>query len=43
MKIQRIDDLGVFLHTLECGSFSAAARQLNLAPAVASASIKRLE
>ncbi|WP_339847924.1 LysR family transcriptional regulator [uncultured Halopseudomonas sp.] len=43
MKIQRIDDLAVFLHTVEAGSFSAAARQLNLAPAVASASIKRLE
>jgi len=43
MKIQRIDDLAVFLHTVEAGSFSAAARQLNLAPAVASASVKRLE
>ena len=43
MKIQRLDDLALFLTTVDAGSFSAAARQLDVAPAVASAAIKRLE
>lgn len=43
MKIHRLDDLAVFLHTAEAGSFSAAARRLNLSPAGASAAVKRLE
>jgi len=43
LKIHRLDDLAVFLHTAEAGSFSAAARRLNLSPAGASAAVKRLE
>ena len=39
----RLEDLLVFLRTAECGSLSAAARELNLTPAVASAALKRLE
>ena len=39
----RLDDLQIFVHTAELGSFSAAARQLNIAPAHASASVQRLE
>ncbi|MFG3500072.1 LysR family transcriptional regulator [Pseudomonas sp. NPDC047963] len=39
----RSDDLQVFVLTAELGSLSAAARQLELSPAVASAALKRLE
>ena len=39
----RTDDLQVFVLTAELGSLSAAARQLELSPAVASAALKRLE
>lgn len=38
-----VRDLDVFLHTAQCGSLSAAARALDLTPAAASASLKRLE
>lgn len=43
MKINRLDDLKVFVAAAETGSFSAAARRLDLSPVVASAVIKRLE
>lgn len=43
MKIKNLNDLRVFILTVDTGSLSAAARQLDLSPAVASASIKRLE
>lgn len=39
----RFEDLSVFVAAAEHGSFSAAARQLDLTPAVASAALKRLE
>lgn len=39
----RLDDLTVFVLSADNGSLSAAARLLNIAPAVASAAIKRLE
>ncbi|HBP5564476.1 LysR family transcriptional regulator [Pseudomonas paraeruginosa] len=39
----RYDDLQVFVHTSDSGSLSAAARQLGISPAVASAALKRLE
>ena len=39
----RSDDFQVFVLTAELGSLSAAARQLELSPAVASAALKRLE
>lgn len=39
----RYDDLQVFVHTSDSGSLSAAARQLEISPAVASAALKRLE
>ncbi|WP_188704556.1 LysR family transcriptional regulator [Silvimonas iriomotensis] len=39
----RIEDLQVFVRAAETGSFSAAARELDLTPAVASAALKRLE
>ena len=38
-----LKDLEIFVHTEQAGSLSAAARLLNLTPAVASASLKRLE
>jgi DNA-binding transcriptional LysR family regulator len=43
LKMLRTDDLQVFVLTAELGSLSAAARQLQLSPAVASAALKRLE
>lgn len=43
MKINRLDDLEVFVVAADMGSFSAAARQLGISPVVASAVIKRLE
>lgn len=39
----RTDDLQLFVRAAELGSLSAAARQLDLSPAVASAALKRLE
>ena len=39
----RLDDLQVFIQTAEAGSFTAAARQLDLAPSLASSCIQRLE
>ncbi|MHC6225067.1 LysR family transcriptional regulator [Pseudomonas sp. X10] len=39
----RIDDLQVFVSTVAAGSFSAAARQLDISPALASGAIQRLE
>ena len=39
----RSDDLQVFVLTAELGSLSAAARRMELSPAVASAALKRLE
>lgn len=39
----RLDDLTVFVRTAEHGSFSAAARELEISPALASAGVKRLE
>jgi DNA-binding transcriptional LysR family regulator len=39
----RLDDLQIFVHTAELGSFTTAARQLNISPAHASASVQRLE
>ena len=43
MKIKSLPDLEVFVRTADCGSLSAAARNLDLSPAVASAALKRLE
>ncbi|UPG85236.1 LysR family transcriptional regulator [Luteibacter aegosomatis] len=39
----RLEDLRIFLSTADNGSLSAAARQLDLTPAVASIGLKRLE
>ncbi|BFN26762.1 HTH-type transcriptional regulator DmlR [Pseudomonas sp. SCT] len=39
----RIDDLQLFVRTADSGSLSAAARALDVSPAVASAALKRLE
>ncbi|NKQ12065.1 LysR family transcriptional regulator [Pseudomonas sp. SST3] len=39
----RSDDLQIFVLTAELGSLSAAARRLEMSPAVASAALKRLE
>ena len=43
MKMIRLDDVQIFVYTVDYGSFSEAARQLNIAPAHASASVQRLE
>jgi DNA-binding transcriptional LysR family regulator len=43
LKIRNLQDLATFVATAEQGSLSAAARLLELSPAVASASLKRLE
>lgn len=43
MKIDRLSPLQLFLATAEAGSFSAAARRLDLGPVQASATIARLE
>jgi DNA-binding transcriptional LysR family regulator len=42
-KLVRMDDLQVFVSTVDSGSFSAAARQLDISPALASAAVLRLE
>jgi DNA-binding transcriptional LysR family regulator len=39
----RLDDLSVFVRTADEGSLSAAARTLEMSPALASAALKRLE
>jgi DNA-binding transcriptional LysR family regulator len=39
----RLDDVQIFVHTAELGSFSEAARRLNIAPGHASACVQRLE
>lgn len=39
----RLDDLQIFVQTVDAGSFSDAARQLNIAPSLASSSVLRLE
>lgn len=39
----RFDDLKIFVGAVDHGSFSAAARELDVTPAVASAALKRLE
>ncbi|MGB7399007.1 LysR substrate-binding domain-containing protein [Castellaniella sp.] len=39
----RLDDVQIFVRAAEAGSFSEAARQLNIAPGQASASVQRLE
>ncbi|WP_027897219.1 LysR family transcriptional regulator [Zestomonas thermotolerans] len=39
----RLDDLELFVRTADTGSLSAAARALDVSPAVASAALKRLE
>ncbi|BBF85890.1 transcriptional regulator, LysR family [Aquitalea magnusonii] len=39
----RLEDLHILLHTAQLGSLSAAARALDISPAVASAALKRLE
>ena len=41
--VVRFDDLQVFVHAADFGSLSAAARELDLTPAVASVALKRLE
>lgn len=43
LKIKCLQDLHLFVLTADVGNLSAAARQLDLSPAVASAGIKRLE
>jgi DNA-binding transcriptional LysR family regulator len=43
LKIKNLQDLETFVATAEQGSLSAAARRLDISPAVASASLKRLE
>ncbi|QWT19508.1 LysR family transcriptional regulator [Bacillus sp. NP157] len=39
----RLDDVQMFVQTVEAGSFSEAARQLNVAPGLASVAVQRLE
>ena len=39
----RLDDLTIFVRTADRGSLSAAARELEISPALASAAVKRLE
>lgn len=39
----RIDDLTVFVQSVDAGSFSAAARDLGITPALASSAVQRLE
>lgn len=43
MNIKNLADLELFIATGQCGSLSAAARSLEISPAVASAALKRLE
>ena len=41
--MERLEDLQIFVRTADNGSLSAAARELDITPAVASAALKRLE
>jgi len=41
--MKALQDLEIFIRTADSGSLSAAARQLDISPAVASAALKRLE
>jgi len=41
--MERLEDLLVFVHTADNASLSAAARELDITPAVASSALKRLE
>jgi DNA-binding transcriptional LysR family regulator len=43
LVVLRLDDLTVFVRTADRGSLSAAARALEISPALASAAVKRLE
>lgn len=43
MAAERFEDLRIFVSAAAAGSFSAAARELGITPAVASAAVKRLE
>lgn len=43
MKIKNLSDLEIFISTADSGGLSAAARKMNLSPAVTSAALKRLE
>ncbi len=43
MPVVRLEDIRIFVATADGGSLSAAARALDLTPAVASVSVKRLE
>lgn len=43
MALRNLDDLAVFVHVVERQSFSAAARDLHLAPKTVSKQIARLE
>jgi len=43
LKIKNLADLELFISTAQYGSLSAAARSLEISPAVASAALKRLE
>jgi len=43
LKMRALRDLDIFVRAADCGSLSAAARQLDLTPAAVSAAIKRLE
>ena len=43
LKIKNLQDLEIFVRTADSGGLSAAARSLDLSPAVASAALKRLE
>jgi len=43
MKIENLADLHVLVHTARGGTLTAAARTLNITPAAASATLKRLE
>jgi DNA-binding transcriptional LysR family regulator len=43
LKMVRLEDLQIFVRTADLGGFSAAARGIDVSPAVASAAMKRLE
>lgn len=43
LKMRALQDLKVFLRTVDAGSLSAAARAMDITPSAASASLKRLE
>ena len=43
MALRNLDDLKVFIKAVDCGSFSAAARAMNLVPTSVSKQIARLE